>query len=133
MVVSYALWILTQSSEVLIYFWYVTLIFTILLALSLFLINKRKQRVPKIFWYILYPVLLPFVIALLGSVFSVTNSNFAVYLIWVLLLIDIVCFIFLLVKMDNYRLFIFSLVGLLVFFTFSVILVALMSITNEWL
>ena len=128
------IWIFLQGVDGLGYFYYIPLSFTIILLFSIYILYKKKRKLSqKIVYPILYFLALPFVIALLGGLFYNTKSSILQFFILGLYLAGIIYFIYLLIKMKHYRLFLFSIIGLLLFFTFWVMFVAGMSIANDWI
>ncbi len=127
-------WIFSQGLDGLIYFWYVTLILVLMLCLSIYLMYRKKIKFPKKrLYFLLYPLFLPVIISLLGSIFYDTQYAGIGYLPVFLFFSDFIYSAILIYKFKDYRLFLFSFFGLLIWLTFWVLFVAGMSIANDWM
>ncbi len=128
------IWILLQGFDSLPYFLYISLPLIIIILISIYLLYKKKRNLSKkVIYTLLYFIALPIVIALLGGLFYDTDSTIVSFLILGLYFGGIIYFIYLLIKMKNYRLFLFSVISLILFFTFWVMFTAGMSIANDWI
>ncbi len=128
------IWLLWQGITGLVYVWWISIPFVIVLILSIYLYRKNKRKFPKELTYSLtYPISLPIFISVVGAIFFDTDSDFAAYTILAAFLIGVVEYLVLLIKLKNYRMFVFSLVGLLLELSFWVMFVSGMSIANDWI
>lgn len=128
------LWILDQASGIFSYAWFITLSLIILSGISFVLIKKKDNLLSiRHVAFLIYPISLPVIIAFLGNAFSDTSNKFIQNLIIGLLILNLIYNIWVIVKVKGYRLFFFSVLAILLFFTLSTAFVSGMSIVNDWI
>jgi|SRR3989344_1065243 len=130
----YALWIFFQGVDVLKLVWLISLLLIVLICYSIHRYKQEKLKFPKHLWFwLIFPFILPFIYAFLGSWYYNTDNDFVVKILYGLIYLDLAYSIFLTFKFRRYWLFIVSVTALLILLAASVGFVSLMSIANDWL